>query len=70
MRTGDRAYETAVRVVMRELFARCAASRGLVPVGDVLPTDGEVDTALVAELETGLARFDVSSIEQLGYAYE
>lgn len=70
MRTGDRAYETAVRVVMRQLFARCAESRGLVPSSEVLRTDGEADPALVAELEIGLARFEVTGIEQFGYAYE
>lgn len=76
MRSGERpeaaeaAYQDAVRVVMRELFRRCAEARGLTPPGEVLPTDAEPDQALVAELETGLARFDVSSIEQFGYAYE
>lgn len=56
---------------MRGLFHRCAASHGLVPPGDVLPTGAAVvDESLVARLGRGLERFDLSDIDQFGYAYE
>lgn len=56
---------------MRDLFHRCAVSRGLVPPADVLLTNGvAIDDALVARLGAGLERFEVADVEQFGYAYE
>ncbi|MCX6397178.1 MAG: N-6 DNA methylase [Propionibacteriales bacterium] len=69
MRPRDPAYQAAVRVVVRELFDRCAKSQGLVPPPGVLPGPA-ADPALVAELRETVASYDVGSIEQFGSAYE
>lgn len=75
MRAGEQggdpaSSQAAVRLVMRELFLRCADARGLrVPAG-VLPITDLVDEGVADQLRASVLRFDLTDVEGFGYAYE